>query len=264
MQIGSLMRFCCALHNTYMVDSPYRHRGGFLLIAGPGCLKSTIVEKAVTPFPNALGYSDLTLKQLAALRTPIANGVYHTLGFYELEKLYARQAPVAMNLEGVLKAMVEEGFSHFAFEDKRCWVPTARCLVIASVLDSLYRLHFSRWQDNGFLRRFLQFKYHLSFAARKKMREAIHDGELIELAPMFIFPSTLLRDDITPQESRHLEQILQCDDTSSTPLNLARKALVVLKWAHRQRNGKRGDLSPMETIEDLKDGLGPMGGELDF
>jgi hypothetical protein len=247
-----------------MVESPFKQRGGLLLIAAPGNLKSTIVEASVKPFSNALCYSDLTLKQLAVLRTPISNGVYQTLGFLELEKLYARNLSVAMNLEGVLKAMVEEGFSHFAFEDKRCWVPVARCYLIASVLDILYRTHFARWQDNGFLRRFLVFKYSLSFAARQKVKGAVHLGELIELPPMFPIPSTPIRFDITADESRKLEELLGSDDMIFTPLNLLRKALVILKWAHKQtRNGKKLP-TPMEYLQDLKDGLGPIGGTLEL
>lgn len=264
MLISSLLRFTCALQYTYLVDSPFKQRGGFLLIAGPGNMKSTIVEHSVKPFSNALAYSDLTLKQLAVLRSPIANGLYHTLGFIELEKLYARNMSVALNLEGVIKAMVEEGFSHFAFEDKRCWVPVARCYVIASVLDSLYRLNFARWQDNGFLRRFLIFKYNLSMDAKRKVREAIHEGQLIEMPPMFPIPSTPIHFEITKDESKHLEMILGTDDMSFTPLNLTRKALVVLKWVHRQNRNGRKKQTPMECIEDLKDGLGPFGGTLDL
>jgi len=264
MHVSSLLRLTCALQYTYLVDSPFKQRGGFFLIAGPGNMKSALVESSVKPFSNALCYSDLTLKQLAVLRSPIANGSYQTLGFLELEKLYARQSSVAMNLEGVIKAMVEEGFSHFAFEDKRLWVPTARCYVIASVLDSLYTLHGARWTDNGFLRRFLQFKYVLSFKAKEKVHHAVHVGELIEMPPMFPIPSTPIKFDVTMQESKHLADILGSDDMIFTPLNLLRKALVILKWVHRQtKNGKRLP-TPMEYIDDLKDGLGKNGGSLDL
>lgn len=264
MQIESLLRFTCALQYTYLVDSPFKQRGGFLLVAAPGNMKSTIVEASVRPFPNALAYSDLTLKQLAVLRSPIANGLYQTLGFLELEKLYARQPAVAMNLEGVIKAMVEEGFSHFAFEDKRCWVPVARCYVIASVLDNLYRFHFARWQDNGFLRRFLVFKYNLSMSAKAKVRNAIHEGELIEMPSMFPIPSTPIKFEVTKEESRQVEIILGSDDMSFTPLNLSRKALAVLKWVHKQNRNGRKKQTPMECLEDLRDGLGSFGGQLEL
>lgn len=264
MQIESLLRFTCALQYTYLVDSPFQQRGGFLLVAAPGNMKSTIVEMSVKPFSNALNYSDLTLKQLAVLRSPIANGLYVTLGFTELEKLYARQLSVAMNLEGVIKAMVEEGFSHFAFEDKRCWVPVARCYVIASVLDNLYRQNFARWQDNGFLRRFLVFKYNLSMTAKAKVREAIHEGELIQMPAMFPLPSTPIKFDVTREESKQIEMILGTDDMSFTPLNLSRKALAVLKWVHKQNRSGRKKQTPMECLADLKFGLGPFGGQLDL
>lgn len=266
MEISSLLRVGCALQYSYMVNSPFKQRGGLLLIAAPGNMKSTIVEACVKPFPNALPYSDLTLKQLAVLRTPISNGVYQTLGFLELEKLYARNLSVAMNLEGVIKAMIEEGFSHFAFEDKRCWVPVARCYVIASVLDILYRQHFARWQDNGFLRRFLQFKYSLSPKAKARVKEAVHMGALIEMPPLFPLPTTDIKFDVSLEESRQLETILGSDDMVFTPLNLLRKGLAVLKWVDRaNKKGKRiSHPTPMEYLQDLKDGFGPYGGLLEL
>lgn len=265
LKIESLFRVLCALQYSYMVDSPYKQRGGVLLIAAPGNMKSTIVEKVIDPFPNALKYSDLTLKQLAVVRTAISNGIYQTLGFLELEKIYARNVSVAMNLEGVLKAMVEEGFSHFAFEDKRCWVPTARCYVVASVLDSLYRFHFPRWQENGFLRRFLQFKYNLSVPAREKVKDAHHRGELIELPPMFPIATTNIKFDVSAEESRALSMLIGSDDMVFTPLNLLRKALSVLKWVDRMEKKPRSKkITPMEYLKDLRDGFGPFGGTLDL
>lgn len=264
MQIENLFKLTSAAHYSFMVESPFKQRGGILLVADQGNMKSTIVEKSLRPFPDALVYSDLTLKQLAVIRNQIANGVYNTLGFLELEKIYARQQSVAMNFEGVLKAMIEEGFQHFAFEDQRCWVPTARCFVMASVLHSLYRFHFARWQDNGFLRRFLVIKYSLSRDAKKKMRDAIHEGDLVPLPPMVAFPAQTLPMDVTPEESRKLESFFQIDDSLYTPLNLLRKCLTILKWRHKIDRHKRKALSPMEVIEDLRDGIGTTGGTLEI
>jgi hypothetical protein len=264
MKMSSLVRVSCALHYTYMVDSPFRQRGGLLLIAGPGNMKSTIVEACTRPFPNALCYSDLTLKQLAVVRNQIANGTYVTLAFTELEKLYARNLSVAMNLEGVLKAMVEEGFAHFAFEDKRCFVPTARCYVMASVLYSLYSLNFARWEENGFLRRFLKFNYSLSFAARQKVKAAVHEGELIPFPAMFPMPTNTMRLDCSREESTALETVLGNADMTFTPLNLLRKGLTILKWAHKQTPNRRKLATPLELIQDLAPGLNHNGGELEL
>jgi hypothetical protein len=260
-KVENLMRFCVAGHYTYMVESPFTQRGGILLVAGPQSMKSTIVKCALLNLPNCLVYSDLTLKQLAVVRSQIANGTYHTLGFLELEKIYARQPTVAMNFEGVLKAMVEEGFSHFAFEDQRIWVPTAKCFVLASVLDSLYLQHGGRWISNGFLRRFLVIKYRLTQASRLKMMEAIHENELIPMPPGFLIPTTAIPMQVSKEESRHLQSLLQ--DDSSTPLNLLRKILTILKW-HYKMNGRRREPTPMELIEDLASSIGPLGGELEL
>lgn len=264
MQIENLFRLTSAAHYSYMVESPFKQRGGILLVADQGNMKSTIVERSLRPYPDALVYSDLTLKQLAVIRNQIANGVYNTLGFLELEKIYARQASVALNFEGILKAMIEEGFQHFAFEDQRCWVPTARCFVLASVLHSLYRFHFGRWQDNGFLRRFLVIKYSLSRVAKEKMRDAIHEGDLVPMPSMVAFPSIHLPMDVSPDESRKLESFFMVDDSLYTPLNLLRKSLTILKWRYKLEGKKRKAITPMEIIEDLRDGIGTNGGTLEI
>jgi hypothetical protein len=263
MELENLLRFTSAAHFAHMVESPYKQRGGILLVAGPGNLKSTIVDNSLKPYPDALRYSDLTLKQLAVVRSQIYSGVYNTLGFLELEKIYARQAPVAMNFEGVLKAMVEEGFSHFAFEDQRMWVPTVRCFVLASVLDNLYRLHFPRWIENGFLRRFIVFKYSLSRESKTKMRSAQHAGDLVPFPASFGFPSTVLKESVAEDESRELEALLGVDDSIYTPLNLLRKCLTILKW-RAKIDRKRGNPTPLEILQDLRDGIGPNGGTLDL
>jgi hypothetical protein len=263
MKLENLIRFGAAAHHSCVVESPYSQRGGILLVAGPGCMKSTIVANSLKPFPNALVYSDLTIKQLAIVRSQIANGMYSTLGFTELEKIYARQLPVALNFEGAIKAMVEEGFSHFAFEDQRCWVPTARCFMYASVLDNLYRFHFPRWMENGFLRRFVVIKYRLSEKTKLVMRDALHEGEYVPMPSLYPFPIGVVRMDVTPEESRKLERICEFDSTMTTPLNLVRKVFTILKW-YRKQNGKRSQATPMEVIEDLADGISSRGGVLDL
>jgi hypothetical protein len=266
LKVESLLRFNSAAHFSYLVESPYKQRGGILLVAGPGNLKSTIVEHSLKPYPDALRYSDLTLKQLAVVRSQIYSGVYNTLGFLELEKIYARQMSVAMNFEGVVKAMVEEGFSHFAFEDQRMWVPTVRCFVLASVLDNLYRFHFPRWIENGFIRRFIVFKYTLSRESKIKMKQALHEGELVPFPSSFGFPSTMLKEDVTREESQQLEILLGADDALSTPLNLMRKCLTILKWRDKldRKRKTKTSFTPLESIQDLKDGIGPSGGILEL
>lgn len=264
MRIESLMKLGTCGHFSYLVESPYSQRGGILLVAGPGNLKSTIVQKTLAGFSNQLTYGDLTVKQLAVVRNQISNGIYHTLGFTELEKIYARNISVALNFEGAIKAMVEEGFAHFAFEDQRCWVPTARCFVYASVLDSLYRYHFPRWIENGFLRRFIVFKYQLSREAKEKLRKAAEEGQLVPLPPILNFPSTTLKMDVTREESKTLSEMFSAEDNGYTPYNLCRKILTLLKWYYKQEPRSKRKLTPLETILDLKEGIGTMGGVLEL
>src|SRR5271155_143128 len=254
MQVENVCKLIFAAHHAYLVDSPAPERGGIFLVSGQNNLKSAIVEACLANVKGALVYSDLTLKQLAVIRSEISVGTYHTLGFPELEKLYARNAGVASNLEGVIKAMVAEGFSHFAFEDKRLMVPKARCFVLASVLESLFRIRGPAWMDNGFLRRFLCIKYTLSMKSRVTVMDAIHIGERVELPGSMIVPTSTIKWDVSKMESKMLQDCLG-EDYPTIPLTLLQKALCVLKW--RARHSNHNKFTPMEIIQDCGEGFRP-------
>ena len=256
MKLDNVCKLIYSAHYSYLVDSPASERGGIFLVSGANNLKSSIVEASLHNVKGALGYSDLTLKQLAAIRSEIAAGMHHTLGFYEFEKLYARNPAVASNLEGVIKAMVAEGFSHFAFEDKRLCVPKARCFVLASVLDSLFRIRGTAWIDNGFLRRFLCIKYTLSQRAKLIVMDAIHIGERVEFPGTMVGPSSTVKYEVTRAESIQLQDIIG-DEYPTISLTLLQKCLSVLKWRHRNLKSRRGELTPMEIIQDVGESVKP-------
>jgi hypothetical protein len=256
MKLENVCKVIYAAHYSYLVDSPASERGGIFLISGANNLKSSIVEASLMNVKGALCYSDLTLKQLAVIRSEISAGMYHTLGFSELEKLYARNTQVASNLEGVIKAMVAEGFSHFAFEDKRLCIPKARCFVLASVLESLFRMRGSAWMDNGFLRRFLCIKYTLSPTAKFAVMDAIHLGERIELPGSMIGPTSTIRYEVSKTESMKLLDFLG-EEYPTISLTLLQKCLCVLKWHYRQLKVKRGEPTPMERIQDIETAIKP-------
>lgn len=256
MKLDNVCKLIYAGHYSYLVDSPASERGGIFLVSGPNNLKSSIVETSLANVKGTLCYSDLTLKQLAAIRSEISAGMHHTLGFSELEKLYARNPAVAANLEGVIKAMVAEGFSHFAFEDKRLSIPKARCFVLASVLENLFRLRGSAWLDNGFLRRFLCIKYSLSLKARTMVMDAIHIGERVELPGNMVGPTSTIRYDCSRQESMLLQDAL-AEDYPTISLTLLQKSLCVLKWHYRGVKNKRHEPTPMERIQDVSEGFKP-------
>jgi hypothetical protein len=255
-KLENVCKLIYAAHYSYLVASPASERGGIFLISGANNLKSSIVEASLSNVRGALCYSDLTLKQLAVIRSEISAGMYHTLGFSELEKLYARNPAVASNLEGVVKAMVAEGFSHFAFEDKRLCVPKARCFVVASVLESLFRLRGSAWLDNGFLRRFICIKYSLSQSAKFAVMDAIHLGERVELPGHMVGPTSTVKYDVSKAESIELLGFLG-EEYPTVALTLLQKCLCVLKWHYRQLKSRRGEPTPMERIKDLESAIKP-------
>jgi len=54
------------------------------------------------------------------MRDDIAGGRINTLSFLEMEKIYQRHASTSSNIEGHLKAMVEEGFTNAHLKINGC------------------------------------------------------------------------------------------------------------------------------------------------
>src|SRR6266849_9404066 len=111
MKVRSVLEVLDAAHLTKFVHSPFPTRGGILLIGPPETLRTTLIDSALSDYPDALVLSDINVKQLIEMREDMSAGKITTLAFTELAKLYARNPAVAKNIEGHIMALVEEGLS---------------------------------------------------------------------------------------------------------------------------------------------------------
>lgn len=253
----TLIEIISAAHLTAFVNGPFPERGGLILVAPPGSLKTAFVA-CIETYPDALNMSDLNSQQLMVLRDDIAAHRYHTIAFPELEKLYQRHPHVADNIEGHLKAMVDEGFQRAAYEDHRMSGLKARCLVIGAMTPSLYRKRFTRWSETGFARRFLWCLF--SIENPDILLEAIHKWHRMQLTgdPISGSPAGgYIPYTVSESESRELLKMLKYQPGQATPLILMKKILSVLRW----RWSKEPDRA-MKLLRDFAPSLGQHGAKM--
>lgn len=206
-----------------------------MLVAPPEQMKSTAV-KCLDGYGDCLVLSDLNVRQLAKhLRDEISSGRYHTLALTAFEKLYARDADTAANIEASLSAMMEEGFGHASFEDSRSFVRVAKCFVVGALVEDSYRSHFSQWLSSGFARRFLWL--HFKLKDPMLLTRSIVNWEPLQIVNGEGLPALPYGNAIpwttTKEELYEIHKLIKDQPGKSTPHILCAKILSVLKWHFR-------------------------------
>ena len=231
MKIQTLIEVIDAAHLTSLIESPFPQRGGIMLVGPPGMLKTTLMRIALEPYPNALMLSDLNVNSLMALRESLIGGRYNTIAFGEFEKIYARKADTAANVEGVMKQLVEEGFTRASFEEQDCITTTARALIIGAMTYNFYSRRISVWRESGFKRRFLWCGLRLKDPDR--IMNAIRKWETIDLDGIpRRYARKAISFDVTEEESKRIETMIK-GQWEATVYVLLKKIFAVLKWKHK-------------------------------
>lgn len=233
MNPNSFLEFLDAAHLSKYVEGPYQSRGGIMIVGPPNTLKSTMIDMAYSEYPNCLILSDINVNTLMQIKDDLAAGNYPTIAFPAFEKLYQRHKSTASNIEGYLMALVEEGFSRASFEDQRMAAIKARALVVGAIPYSFYQANYTRWNQSGFLRRFLWCVLRLEDS--EKIMEAIHNWKLIQFNGIShrVPASKSISYSLSKEESRHIRAMIrQQPSGNSTPYALLKKIHCALKWKY--------------------------------
>lgn len=232
MRANSLLEVIDAGHLSKYVEAPFDQRGGLMIVGPPGSLKSTFIKCSLAEYPNCLIMSDLNVQQLIQLRDDLAGGRYSTIGFLEFEKLYQRAKPTAENLEGHIKALVDEGFTRSSFEDQRMMQLHATAFVVGAMTYSFYSNRFSQWNQSGFARRFLWANIRLKNP--QLITDAIHQWTLVSFGSLArkTPASRHIPYTVTREESSRILTMLREQPGDATPFITMKKMLCALKWKH--------------------------------
>lgn len=262
--LRSLLDVVYAAHLSSYVQYPLEERGGIVLVGPPGVLKSAILNVLERHYVNVVELSDLNVQQFVKeMRDPVASGEIRTIVFPELEKLYERHQNTAANLEGILRALVAEGFKAASWEPKRLARLTARCLVLGAMVPQVRDDHHERWSKTGFERRFLWPLIRLSSGSLAVMRQTVVQQQLVDFQDT-VFPPEPAGDipnQTTPEERTRLLDLLGHQPGPHTAQHhLLVKILSVLKWWYTGLGRVEGEA--WRTILEFAGALSNSGAEL--
>lgn len=255
--IQTMMDVISAAHLAHYVQSPFQSRGGIFLVAPPGAMKSTMLS-VLESYPDAIVMTDLNTQSLGHLRESITGGNINTIAISDLQKIYERHASVAMNLEGTIRALIDEGWKGAAFQDARIARLSARCHFIGGMTGDLAEQHFTRWLATGFMRRFMYVLYRLEDPS--VLGDSVADWSLLDIqwspiAPPVgsnkVIPSTL-----TKAEREKIRKFLRVQHSEAVPFQMLCKMAEVLAWHYKRSGSKK---RAMETIEEFSGTLGREG-----
>lgn len=233
-----LVEIICAVHLAPFVEGTLEQRGGLMLVAPPGALKSTLAEMT-NHYPDALLLTDINVQTLVDLRDSLTGDNIRSLVFSEFAKIYERNPQTAQNIEGSLRALASEGFAGASFQDQRINRRRAFATILAAMPPSLVDKKFKGWEDTGFNRRFLWANYGLrganilddAAAELKKLDFEIKD--VLRPPPLSMVIPYLL----TPTEKERVKVYVkhQPGGSHTQQIQMLARVWCVLKWWHRER-----------------------------
>jgi hypothetical protein len=256
MHFSSLCEVIAAVHLSTYVTSPFEQRGGLMLVAPPGHLKTTAAE-ILSEFPRTLVLSDLTVKSTISMRDEFLGGNINTLVFSDYAKIHKRHNSVSANIEGIIMSLAGEGFRKPAFADQRVASLPARATIVGCVTNKFAEQHEEEWLDNGFYRRFIWCRYRVSNPeyledAIAQWRKAEFEGGFSSRVPT----SRNISYNLTEDEVTRLRYDLRFTPDRKMALILAQKILCVLKWKFKNAEDSEKAMNIWKdfSVSLMKDG----------
>lgn len=232
MKFNSLIEVVAAVHLAPKVSGEMSdERGGLMLVAPPGQLKTTAIEY-LDIFPKTKLVSNVTTHALTQLRADFLSEEIITMGFPDYDMIYKRHGSVASQIEGTLMGLMGEGFRNPAFSDQRVNVTKARCTIVSGITIKCYEKNISEWIDSGFARRFLWSRYVLKNP--DVLEEAISKWKKYNLNGDFIMriPKTLIPYSLSEDEAKKVLYQLRHQVDRKLPYITAQRIISVLVWKH--------------------------------
>lgn len=258
MKASELIELIDAANLTSYIESPFPQRGAMMLVGPPSVMKTSIIKTALYEVPKTLYLSDLNVNSLMSIRESLISGRYTTIAFPEFEKLYARKADTASNVEATIKQLIEEGFTRASFEEQDAISYTARAFVIGAMTYSFYSSRIGRWRESGFKRRVLWLGVRLNDP--DKIMDAVRKWARIELDGIpRLYPADHIPFNVTEKESEYIEKMLE-GQWEVTPYVLLKKILAVLKWKYATTQPEK----PMHLFHQLRPLLNNQLGEIEI
>lgn len=256
MKYETLLEVTAAMHLTSYVDTPFPWRGGLFLVAPPGSLGTTITEVA-NSFRGVVCVSDINVPSLVKMKGDMQSNQIRTLVFTDWQKLYKRNQMVAANLEGIIMALVDEGFRRASYEPQSISTSQARCTVIGKMTTTFFDSQVDRWKDNGFYRRFMFVRYGMD--GIDILENAVLNGRFANLHSGFTIKVPVagqkIPSNLTKEQRHFIDHITRTTFYRTGNIVTLERLFAVLIW-------KFGTTKAQQIMNDFAPCLGKDGGVL--
>lgn len=252
MKPSTLIEIISASADTRWINGPFNERGGFMIVAPPGNLKSTIIESAVDYRADTIMLSNINAQQWGKIKADFTSNRLTAIAFPELEAIYKRARATAEHVEAIIQSITAEGYTHGPGQDPRMPRLKARAIVIGGITDDCYERRYDEWKRSGFLRRIIWCL--VSVDNPEKIIEAIRDWKKIDFGKIIEKPATgTIAMDLGSTDSRKLERMMKNQPgANGTGYVLLKKITAVLIWKHGKRRA-------WELLDEFAPSLGKNG-----
>ncbi len=252
-KVGTMMEAICAIHLSSYVDSPYRDRGGLMIVGPPGVLKTTLLDVLDDNFHNALSISNAYMGTMKKLQPAFYNGQVRSLCFPDIQSIYAGDPRTSSRIEQMMMQLSGEATRTIGGdEDSRHAKFKGFCTMFGAMTDFFYTGHVGRWDTTGFLRRFLWSTYTLRdpdilMRAIEQWTRAELGYRVVPQIPM----GGRIPDSLTQAERKEIWSWLRHQPLPhEIQLQVLCKAVSALKWHYEQVGLKRSAMATMHEFAE--------------
>jgi hypothetical protein len=249
-----LLEAICALHLATYVDGPTKDKGGLILVGPPGMLKTTFLDTLDLNYHNTHCASNLNTTTLLKLQGQFSNGSIRSLILPDVQAMYAGDPRTAARLEQALMQLAGEGNRGASWQDARFQKFKSRCAVFGAMTQRHYEQMSGRWEESGFLRRFLWAGIMLKDP--EVLMDAIEEWQRAELGTIRIpeCPANgSIPDTLTQAERAAIRSWLKYQpQPHEVQYSLMCRATSALRWHYKRQNIKA---DPMHTMREFAETL---------
>jgi hypothetical protein len=250
-----MLEAICAFHLASYVDGPVKDKGGLMIVGPPGVLKTTYLDVLDENYHNALTSSNLNTTTLLKLQGQFYNGAMRSIIIPDVQALYAGDPRTSARLEQALMQLAGEGNRGASWQDARHQKFKSRCAVFGALTQKHYEQMAGRWEESGFLRRFVWSS--VTLENPDVLMDAIQDWRRADIGGIKIpdVPASMsIPDLLTTDERRQIRTWLKYQPgPHEIQFSLVCRATSALRWHYQQRNIKKNAVDTMrEFAETLR------------
>lgn len=256
--ISDLVTFIQAAHVSQDTNWDLQARGGVMLVSYPEQLKTSILSASLGRYPEVMLVSDMNVREFSDIREDLLTQRYDTIGFLDYQKVWERDERTSANVEGVIRALTDEGWNG-TLGGKQMKGAPARAFLILCMTPGLYNAKLDNWKKNGFHRRFIAMHY--QFRDRRLLEESIKQGRSYQLSirQHIMRPTNRLTYKVTESEANFIQLALK-EQKGLVALQLLLRIYNTMKW-HFDEVMKEPDRA-MQLLMNIMPMFNSEGGDL--